>query len=103
MFTRKDYVHDRKCSHREYYAQFVNDNTKQYVSRVIGVDKILNSTDEHFNDIALRNWDCLTGLPLNSIYEQVGDYHTLGNQVCIAKEAARQIKEERGVINDTSN
>jgi len=61
---------------------------------------IINSTDEHFNDIPLKRWDSLsfhesankdhtTGL------KKAGDYMTLAGSVCIYKEAARQIRNQR--------
>lgn len=93
MKTRKEYL-DGKCSHREYYGQFVNDNVKQMVIDTIGKNRILKSTDEHFNDISLREWDNI-GLPcgISELLKKAGDYYTLAGQVCILKEGARQIKE----------
>ena len=97
MFTRKDYVFDKKCTHREYYAQFVTDKTKEAVLDCWG-EKLFKSKDEHLNDLPLDTWDRMY-LPFKDIYDVVGDYHTLGNKVCIAKEAARQIIEARkGVV-----
>lgn len=114
-FTRKDYL-DRKCSHREYYSQFVNDEVKQLVARRIGRKKILASTDPHFNDIPLHRWDALAGFsnrqysrefgpfeparsPLfycvgRSIVEANGGGVSPSDLVCVAKEAAQQIREE---------
>ena len=55
MFTRRDYVFDKKCSHNEYYAQFVTDSVKQLVLSKWSV-KTLKSAyaeDEHFNNLPL--------------------------------------------------
>lgn len=95
MFTRQDYLQD-KCTHRQYYAQFVNDNVKQMVKDRIGIDKIKCSKDEHFNDIPLYLWDNC-GLPygISDLLKQAGDYYSLAGQVCILKEAGRQLKEGR--------
>lgn len=96
MNTRQDYL-DKKCTHAEYYAQFVDETVIGLVKRKIGEEAIRRSKDKHFNDIPLGNWDNLycTGLPhsICSKLRAVGDIPTLSSAVSIAKEAARQIKE----------
>lgn len=97
MYTRKDCL-DQKCSHREYYAQFVTDEERARVARHFGKAKLLASTDPHLNDIPLRHWDALSPGP-KAVSEKLlaaGDYSTLAGWVCIYKEAARQIIEEEG-------
>jgi len=103
MFTRSEYMHsdlsDRSVArglHRRYYAQFVNDRTITYVIQSIGGNRLLASTDEHLNDIPLKEWDRLstTGMPLAAKFTDAGDYATLAGLVCVAKEAARQWLEE---------
>lgn len=94
-FTRKDYL-DKKCNHRQYYTQFVDDGVRKRVLNQIGKDRLIHSTDEHFNDIPLYQWDNI-GPFWQSIHTQMkeaGDYMTMAGIVCIAKEAARQIVEE---------
>lgn len=98
IYTRTQYMQDSKddgtAAHRRYYGQFVTNGTKRRVLQVIGLDRILASTDPHFNDIALCLWDKLTPqLPGSLGFAKAGDYYTLGNGVCLAKEAARQIRE----------
>lgn len=94
IFTRSDYLNaheDRAAAHRRYYGQFVNSRTIKFVVSRIGADRLLASTDEHLNDIPLACWDMMARtLPLARPLEDAGDYLTLGNAVCIAKEAARQ-------------
>lgn len=94
MFTRKQYL-NKECSHREFYAQFVNDRVKARVLVLIGRDRILESTDEHMNDIPLREWDRLGPVGTLREWEAVGDYPTMAGRTCIYKEAAKQIKEEK--------
>lgn len=53
-----------------------------------------NSTDKHMNDIPLRKWDSLRIYPRDGAMKECGDYLTLAGKVCIAKAAARMIKEE---------
>ena len=94
MYTRNDYL-DGKCTHREYYAQFVTEEVRQRVTQRIGKSRIVASEDEHFNDISLVHWDRV-GPFWSAIHERVkeaGDYMTMAGIVCIAKEAARQIVE----------
>lgn len=98
MKTRQQYL-DGKCTHSEYYGQFVTKGLKEDVKRWIGEDKILKSENEHFNDIPLHIWDSfmqvLRHYSLSAKLKEVGDAGlTLAGCVCIAKEAARQIKAE---------
>jgi hypothetical protein len=92
-FTRKEYM-SKVCTHEQYYAQFVTENMKNDVIRAIGKDALMNSTDEHLNDIPLKKWDRLA-VPASwyvaDKMRELGDYPTLGGLVCIAKEAARQV------------
>ena len=93
--TRKDYM-DKRCTHREYYAQFVTDGTRQAVARSIGLDTLFGSRDANLNDIPLKRWDNLMGILTSSVNQglhAVGDYPTLAGKVCIAKEAALQVIE----------
>lgn len=93
MFTRKQYMAG-ECTHRQYYAQFVSPYVIAAVSQAIGKRRILQSTNEHFNDIPLREWDCIgKGFVMAQSFEACGDFATLAGLVCIAKEAAQQIKE----------
>lgn len=82
--TRKQYL-DMECTHREYYAQFVTPHTMGVVVDFIGADKIMNSTDEHMNDIPLAKWDRLHGI--------IPKCNSISDTVCTAKEAAKQFKE----------
>lgn len=84
--------------HRKYYAQFVSEGVRDSVGRAIGVDRIMASTDPHLNDIPLKAWDALHCW----IAWLCGEYAkhncismtwALSDSVCVAKEAARQIKE----------
>lgn len=94
MNTRKQYLNN-ECTHREYYGQFVTNMEKAQVKRVVGIDKLINSTDEHLNDIPLKTWDnmaCHVGI--GDELKECGDYFTLSCIVCVNKEAARQLIEE---------
>jgi hypothetical protein len=95
MYTRQEYL-EQKCSHRNYYGQFV---TQQVLSRVmsyIGSSVIVKSKDPHFNDIPLARWDAMFPTcpgDINNAMRACGDYPTKAGLVCIAKEAAKQIQE----------
>lgn len=100
IYTRQQYMQDSQvngtAAHRKYFGQFVNSGTIARVVNAIGKDKILNSTDPHMNDIPLVLWDRLTPqLPGSAGFAKAGDYYTLSNGVCLAKEAARQWKEQQ--------
>jgi hypothetical protein len=99
MYTRQNYL-NKKCSHREYYSQFVNEAVRRRVQYCIPKDKLLACKDlENFNDIPLAKWDMIltsTFLGLGAIkkkLKEAGDSSTLAGLVCIAKEAAKQIVE----------
>lgn len=92
-YTRAQYL-NHECTHREYYAQFVNDSIRAIVKEAI--PEIFRSKDEHFNDISLRRWDMLVSFipyPVAGKLKELGDYMTLAGGVCILKEAARQLVE----------
>jgi len=93
MYKRKDYM-SGKITHRQYYTQFVNDNVKNMIIDSIGLNRLVNSKDEYFNDIPLELWDII-GLPGGIVdkINRAGDYYSLAGQVCILKEAARQLRE----------
>lgn len=104
-FNSKEYMAG-KCTHDEYYRQFVNDSVLAVVERYIGMEAIKNSTDEHMNDTPLKKWDELNQIryainkPLwiecnNATYASNADGRflwSLADQVCIAKAAARVLK-----------
>ena len=92
MFSRQQYMNG-ECSHSQYYSQFVTGSVKSAVLCSIGKDAIVKSRNPHFNDIPLVKWDRLSFTVSSQKMKEVGDYLTLAGIVCIAKEAARQIKE----------
>ncbi len=96
MITRSQYMAG-EATHREYYAQFVNDFVKRIVERFIGKKEVLASTDKCFNDIPLEKWDKLANYNRthvsSSLLKQSKEGWSLSTNICILKEAARQIKE----------
>lgn len=98
MFTRKQYL-DKECTHREYYAQFVTQHTRNLVTRAFGTEALVASfkaNDLHSADyIQLDRWDSLSmRLHVDQQFmRDCGDYLTLAGAVCILKEAARQVVE----------
>lgn len=98
MITREEYMQDSANLHNEYYAQFVNPSITHIVLTGIGKDAILNSTDEHFNDIPLRKWDLLSDrikYEISSkLLKEAGGIRSLSTYVCVAKQAARMFKQK---------
>lgn len=95
-YTRNRYM-SGEVSHSDYYGQFVGASLRHDVGRIIGVDRIKSSEDPHFNDIPLKEWDNMTGLVRVYCGRAIADASgtggiSLSDTVCIAKEAARQIK-----------
>ena len=104
MISRADYMVDSAHLHSEYFSQFVTQGTRDQVAAQIGLERIKVSTDPYFNDIPLKEWDQLTGYNGCSKWKcdlichtakikEADEWLTLNTLVCIAKEAARQLKE----------
>lgn len=94
MIHHTEYMKNSAALHREYYAQFVSEVTLRQVEMTIGVDDIKSSTDKYMNDIPLRRWDRLAAtLHLARKPQELGEVNSHAVRVCVAKEAARQIKE----------
>lgn len=55
LITRKQYMDNSSELHHDYYAQFVTDATRQWVRKNIGMDKLLSSKCEYFNDIGIKH------------------------------------------------
>jgi len=95
--TGVNYKPGDNTAHREYYAQFVTEGVLELVTRGIGIERLLMSTDPHLNDIPLAKWDALVpflGTSVRTLLRQAGEGGmTLGVGVCILKEAARQFVE----------
>lgn len=99
--TRKEYMErgDQDSAHREYYSQFVTEGIRQAVSLKFG-DKIHQSECPHFNDIPLVGWDSLAktySFHVAHKNKELNGSHTfsLCEGVCMLKEAAQQIREEK--------
>jgi len=101
MFTRKQYMAG-ECTHRQYYAQFVNNNTKGYLLGSISEVELIEATrhDEGFNSIPLKRWDMTTLMFNRQTLEAAGDTYTMAGKVCILKEAAKQIIEYKKITNN---
>lgn len=97
MKTRQQYL-NKECTHREYYAQFVTPEIRQAVADRIGVDAIRCSEDPNLNNIPLGKWDALCQYidisQFSIALRECGDGYSMAGLVCVAKEAARQLKEE---------
>lgn len=95
MYTRKDYL-NKKCTHREYYSQFVTHQIRDIARFSFGVQRLKEEflKDENLNGIPLGFWDRATnGFSCNKAMMEHGDYSTISGKVCVLKEAARQIIE----------
>ena len=99
MLSRNDYL-NRKCNHREYYAQFVTEETRNRVLQRFSIELLLKSDDQYFNDItSVKHWDAIA-YPSSStvaLLRLAGDGPTLSGLVCIMKEAARQLVDNSPV------
>ncbi len=96
MISREEYMEaskvDGQKAHEEYYEQFSALPfywIKHYPNWQYIVEKARKSTDEHLNDIPLKEWDNLMPTPipysLANLVRSCGDYITDAGWVCIAK------------------
>ena len=81
MFTRADYMQNR-CTHEEYYAQFVTPGIVAGVRRFLAISpagekrdpvkfvRAALAEDKHLNGIALRRWDALGVTIFGKGYQQ---------------------------------
>jgi hypothetical protein len=84
-----------KCTHEEYYGQLVTQGIKDHLTRAIP-QSIAKSKDPSFNDIPLDTWDRIGAYSVpNTEFKKLGDFRTAMGVVCVLKEAARQIREEK--------
>ena len=99
MKTRTDYLAG-KCTHHEYYSQFVTPSIVACVLRSIGDGAYLTrmyQADKNLGNIPLEKWDSivLQDPSIGALDEQgTGKlYYSLSNGVCVLKTAARLIIE----------
>ena len=97
MYTRQQYM-NHECSHRTYYAQFVNMAIIRMVERRFTAERLVRCSDqEYFNTIPLHQWDQLVpvvqSLTNQQMRKDAGEGWSLSTGVCILKEAGRQLVE----------
>ena len=92
MKTREAYLQG-KCSHEQYYSQFVTAHIKLAIKNTFTIDQLKNALkqDKNLNNIPLHLWDSLAMRVDFPSLKAFGDYLTLAGKVCILKEAARQM------------
>lgn len=101
MKTRQDYL-NKKCTHREYYSQFVQPWIKKVVLQRFSKDLLKRciKEDKHLNNLDLKHWDSMeigflrNNSDIRNICRNLKDQYSISTGVCILKEAARQITEE---------
>jgi hypothetical protein len=106
MVTRKEYMISNGKLHQAYYLQFATPQAKLHVLGRIGRERILASTDEHFNDIPLQQWDVmhdsLRALINQRLKGQAENFEirrfgwSMSDAVCVAKAIAQEFRESGG-------
>lgn len=95
--SREDYM-SKRCTHRQYYAQFVTPTILWTVRHRFTEAEIRASKDPHFNNLPLAKWDAIAQVMRQetSVRNEYGDGKltwSLAGAICILKEAAQQIRE----------
>jgi len=99
--TRQDYMAN-KATHRQYYAQFVTPQVRDWVEKRFGYLQLGRAVKagEHLNTIPLHLWDklanchILSNCEIRAMLAKAGDGMSLATAVCILKEAGRQVVEK---------
>jgi hypothetical protein len=95
MITYNEYMKDSENLHHDFFAQFITEQTKQFVKTRIGIDKLKSSKCLYFNDIIKHNsgggwlWDAS---PFNTtLAKEAGMIHinTPSVHTCVGKACAR--------------
>jgi len=94
-----------ECTHEEYFRQFVTSAVLNTVRLAVGLERIMESTDPHLNDIPMGCWDRMEhsiGQEIIKVKREQGLGERRGysnsDAVCTAKQAARMMQEHlRGV------
>ena len=116
MYTRNAYINEKhrapdgsydvesgRLAYRRYYGEIIEAMGGAYHLKAtipfhqVEVRKALESGDVNLNTLPLHRWDAACGLVYHrsaKALRERGDYPTLGNAVCILKEAARLLAEE---------
>lgn len=95
MNTRQDFI-QKRCTYREYYSQFVNEEIRARVARRFSIEGLKQAfvVDPNFTSIPMREWDMLAIRIEPAIkFVSVGEERTQAVMVCIVKEAALQVVE----------
>lgn len=98
-FTRHDYMNN-KCSHYEYYSQFVTEGMKSVILNKYSKEKLKEkfAEDQHLNNIPLKWWDSFELLfqrNIASTNKRLNGQNTWSSaeHTCAMKAAAKQIIE----------
>jgi hypothetical protein len=96
MITRKQYLAG-KASFQEYYGQFVTTAVLAAIKCRFGL-ALAKSTDPHFNDIPLRDWDLLADRLRPVLGRRIAEANenggvSLSDLVCTLKVGAMKIRE----------
>ena len=98
IYTRKDYMENKACTHQQYYRQLVKPALLDMVKNYFGMEALMSPrNDGHFNHLALKKWDRLAynvHMPTDADWRMVGDFRTQAGCVCVLKQAAAMVVEQ---------
>lgn len=91
LFTRQDYMAD-KCTHEQYYAQFINDAGIEMVKKSQAYKTLIKKGTKDVSKVEAEVWDRIgTAGEAANLLKQLGDFWTLSAAICINKAIARQL------------
>lgn len=102
-YTRSDYM-NKRVDHHTYYLHLAHRSGNNHTMFTNDFkQRILKSTDPHFNDISLKIWDKLS-IFMCDVYN-INDNGTktvsLSDRICALKALARDYKQSHYINNTT--
>lgn len=90
-FSRKEYM-ENKCTHKEYYDQFITPAGIELVSKSVAFKKLMKNNSEDLSSVTINFWDLIgTAHDAVALLNSKGDTWSLASAVCINKAIAEHI------------
>lgn len=87
---RKQYVMQNKLTHAEFYGWLGREIGITVSDLPVTIERIRQSTDEHLNDIPLRQWDSRDPIVRSKAVRAGMRSWSLSDTVCVLKQFARK-------------
>jgi len=91
-FSQTDYLQNNKCTHQEYYDQFVTEAGIQEVRISHAFKELVEQNTTDVSAVSVAVWNLIPiSNDTTSLLHEAGDHWTQAGAVCINKAIARHI------------